>query len=470
MRSLSSQPPSKPLPKDQLPPESPKSDKAGASSHHHPAVAPSPATPTLEDLMSQEGVPDNEELVAALNAAPPQEQRQWIQKAVEWFEGRTIATLTPAAIRDYVVLAHVQVTPANKQLLKSYFDSLCNKVKDGSFGEELLIQSLVYVLANIDPAIFAGDPQPLLYLGKNLLEKLNPSQREFKQADYPSARASLEALFQAFVLAKEVAPRHLNVQEGSLYQSFRSRLQEIIDRAQYYPASYHARLIKQTLQLLEDPQIGWKDNSRRVFQGLLGATNLMAVGQGLASLELKPAQLQAGIDLLQKAFRGQRIQPEPWYSELLSLEEAMLRCLQEGALRAYPEPAALVQRAKDIPAQCRPLERLAAFFGADTINQYQQALCFGIAMQLRTLSLCGPTPELRQGSIERLIALGQPSSWGSKTDWGTKAEVMAGLLESLALVASQSQLERVSEAAMAREALEGFTADASAAQWLVEET
>ena len=108
-------------------------------------MAPSPATPTLEDLMSQEGVPDNEELVAALNAALPQEQRQWIQKAVEWFEGRTIATLTPAAIRDYVVLAHVQVTPANKQLLKSYFDSLCNKVKAGSFGEELLIQSLVYV-------------------------------------------------------------------------------------------------------------------------------------------------------------------------------------------------------------------------------------------------------------------------------------------------------------------------------------
>ena len=87
-------------------------------------------------------------------------------------------------------------------------------------------------LANIDPAIFAGDPQPLLYLGKNLLEKLNPSQREFKQADYPSARASLEALFQAFVLAKEVAPRHLNVQEGSLYQSFRSRLQAIIDRVE----------------------------------------------------------------------------------------------------------------------------------------------------------------------------------------------------------------------------------------------
>ena len=76
------------------------------------------------------------------------------------------------------------------------------------------IQALVYVLANIDPAIFAGNPQSLLGLGDNLLEKLNPSQRDFKQADYPSARASIEALFQALFLAKEVAPRYLNLQDS----------------------------------------------------------------------------------------------------------------------------------------------------------------------------------------------------------------------------------------------------------------
>ena len=181
----------------------------------------------------------------------------------------------------------------------------------------------------------------------------------------------------------------------------------------------------------------------------------MAVGQGLASLELKPAQLQAGIDLLQKAFRGQRIQPEPWYKELLSLEEAVLRSLQEGALRAYPEPAALVQRAKDISAQCRPLERLAAFFGADTINQYQQALCFGIAMQLQILSLEGPNPEVRTGSIKRIIALTRPDAWGSNAD------VMFGLLDTLALVTSQSHSSRSAEVARAREALEALSPELS---------
>ena len=86
----------------------------------------------------------------------------------------------------------------------------------------------------------------------------------------------------------------------------------------------------------------------------------------------------------------------------------MVQCLQQQALASYPEPTELVQRAKDIPAQCRKRERLAALIGSDKINQYKQAFRFGIVMQLRTLSLAGPTPELRQGSIERLIALGQP--------------------------------------------------------------
>ena len=220
----------------------------------------------------------------------------------------------------------------------------------------------------------------------------------------------------------------------------------------------------QTLRLLESSEPDLEGNLRRIAQGLLGVANLVAVGQGLATGELKPAELQEGIGLLQQAFEGQRIQPEAWYSELLSLEAAMVQCLQQQALASYPEPTELVQRAKDIPAQCRKRERLAALIGSDKINQYKQAFRFGIVMQLRTLSLAGPTPELRQGSIERLIALGQPSSWGPKT------EVMAGLRESLALVASQSQSERASEATSAREALEGFPGAASAAQRIVGET
>ena len=433
-------------------------------------VASSPATlSALQQLMIQEGVPETETLVSALNTATPQEQCLWISGAIQWFIVQPVETLSlkPAAIRDYATLAHIHVTPENRHLLEGYLHSLCSKVKDGSFGEKPLIQALAYALAHIDIAVFAdSDPQTLLTLGRSLLSKLDPSQRELRQEDYPSACASLEALFHTFLLIQKVAPDYLNVQDGRLYQHFRSSLQKIIDRAQYYPVRYQARILMQTLRLLEAPEPDLERNLRRVGQGLLGVlgvANLVAVGQGLAIGELKPAELQAGIALLQKAFERRRIQPEPWYSELLSLKEVMLQCLKGRDLRFYPEPAALEHRVQDIPAQCRKRERLAAFVGADKVNQYKQALRFGIVMQLRTLSLAGPTPEIRQGSIERLIALGQPSSWGSKT------EVMAGLLESLALVATQSQSDRAVEAAMAKAALSALITGTSAAQWLLGE-
>ena len=424
----------------------------------------STATPsTLEQLMSREGVPDNDTLVVALNAAAPEEQSPWIKAAIQWFATQPIETLSPAAIRDYAALAHVRSMRENKDLLKNYFDSLCNKVKGEYHGEKPLIQALAYALAHIERDIFKEDPQPLIALGKNLLAKLDPNQREFKQADYPSAHASLEALSQTLFLVRKIAPGHLNVRDHSLYQNFRRQLQAIADRSQYYPVCYQARLLKQTLRLLEDSSPNLDSKLKRIGQGLLGAANLVVVGQGLATGELKLAEFQEGIALLKRAFERQRIEPEAWYSKLLSLEEAMLCCFDGRDLRFYPEPAVLVQRAKDISAQCGKLEQVAAAFGADKIKQYKQALRFGIVMQLRTLSLCGPTPEIRQGSIERLIALAQPVYWGSKTG------VMAGLLDSLALVAVQSQAERASEAAMAKAALEALKTEISATQWLAGE-
>ena len=161
-------------------------------------------------------------------------------------------------------------------------------------------------------------------------------------------------------------------------------------------------------------------------------------------MELKPAELQEGIDLLQQAFAGQRIQPKAWYRELLSLEGKMVQCLQQQELAPYPEPAALEQQAQSLREQGEDLSIL----GQQSIQRDCKTFCFGIAIQLSTLALCGPTPAVRTGSIERLIALVQPTAWGSDTN------VMAGLLDGLALVAAQSQAARGREAAMAREALE----------------
>ena len=396
--------------------------------------------------MSREDVPYNQDLVAALNAAPPQEQRQWIEAAIQWLVNQPNENLPPAAIGDYAALAHVQVTPENRELLERYCHTLGKKVEESS-GDESLITALAYALAHLDPAIFAGDPTPLQALADSLLEKLDPTKRDFSNNDYPSARASFEALFQALSLAKEVTPGPLNVREVDLYQSFRSRLQEIIDRDPYYPVTYHARILKQTLQLLEDPEPDLESNLRRISQGLLRAANLVAADQGLASLELKPAELQEGIDLLQQAFAGQHIQPKAWYRELLSLEGKMVQCLQQQELAPYPEPAALEQQAQSLHEQDEDLSIL----GQQSIQRDCKTFCFGIAMQLSTLALYGPTPAVRTGSIERLIALVQP--------WGSDTNVMAGLLDGLALVAAQSQAARGREAAMARQALERLAAE-----------
>ena len=420
---------------------------AEEASSSSPIVSLSTATSgTLEHLMSQGSVPDSDTLLAALNAAPPKEQCAWITAALSWFGDTTIVQLPPAALRDYAALAHVQVTPENRVLLKRYFRSLSKRVEERS-GDELFIQALAYVLAHLDPDIFAGSPQSLLDLGTNLLAKLNSSQRQLKQADYPSVRAILEALSQTLFLVYEVASSKPNVRAQRLYRSFQRRLQEITDRAQYYPITYHARILQQTLSLLKNLKKEHKSNFRRVLPGLLGAANLGAAGQGLAIGDLHPTELQEDIQLLKNAWQQQGIQPERWYGELVNLEEAMSWCLEQEDLSLYPDAKTLNNLLEDIPTQRRKQNTLAAFVGFGTINQGQQALRYGIVMQLSTLALCGLTPAVRISSIERLSALGYPSFWGSDTN------VLAGLLNGLALIAAQNQEARKGEAIKAQNVL-----------------
>ena len=450
-----------------------KEGEEEASSSQHPTVdpsstvvAPSTATPSaLLQLMSREDVPGNQELVLALNASPTEEQRQWISAAIQWFATQPIKNLSPAAIRDYAELARIRVTlepvtlePVTLEpvtlryiypLLSDHFRSLYNKARDGSFEQQPLIQALAYALAHIDPTVFAdGNLEMLLTLACNLLSKLDPTKHDFSKNDYRSVRPTFEALFHTLLLIQKVAPGYLQVNDKGIYQHCKNYLQKITDRAQYYPVRYQARILKQILRLLEDPAPRQEENLKRV-QGLLGAANLGAVGQELASLELKPAELQEGIDLLQKAFAGQRIQPKAWYRELLSLEGKMVQCLQQQELAPYPEPAALEQQAQSLHEQGEDLSIL----GQQSIQRDCKTFCFGIAMQLSTLALYGPTPAVRTGSIERLIALAKPEAWGADAD------VMAGLLDSLALVAAQSQAERATEAAVARKALERLAAE-----------
>ena len=441
----------------------------------------------LQKFMQQQDVSDIKRLVADLNAAPSKVQCPWLSVAIQWFATQPIKTLDPVAIRDYAALAHIRVTRENQYLLVDYFHSFCNKARDGSFEEKPLIQALTYALAHIDTAVFVdGNLRMLVTLACALLSKLAPSKRQSQQANYLSVPPTLEALFHTLLLIQKVAPGYIKADNRGLYQHCKNYLQKIIDRAQYYPVRYQACILMQTLRLLEAPDPNPQENLERLqglleapepnpqehlerlqgllgasepsqqehlerVQGLLGAANLVGVGQGLASLDLTPAELQKGIHLLQKAFAGQRIQPKAWYIQLLSLEERMLQCFQHQELAPYPEPAALKEQAQSLCEQGLNLSILGQL-GHQRIQHDRKTFCFGIAMQLTTLALYGPTLEVRTRSIERLIALAQPASWGADTN------VMAGLLDGLALVAAQRQTTRATEAAMARDVLEKLAA------------
>ena len=119
----------------------------------------------LQERMGQGDI-TSREVVEALNVAPtPEEQRalqQGIQKGIDWFNDQPVGSLTPEDLQEYSSLAHIQIQtdrPANRQLLLSYFNNLCNKIdKEYQHGEQLLIEALEYTLQNIDSAVFDGNP------------------------------------------------------------------------------------------------------------------------------------------------------------------------------------------------------------------------------------------------------------------------------------------------------------------------
>ena len=441
-------------------------------------VAPSSATPNdLKQLMSQKGVPDNDTLLAALNAAPPQEQRQWIEKAVEWFKDPLIPKY-PAAIRDYAALAHIQVTPENRHLLEDYLHSLCNKVTDDSFREKPFIQALAYALEHLDPAFFKNDPSLLTKLANALLAKLKRSENAFTQKTYPTDRITLEALFQTLFLAQKLDSGQLEQKEGSLYQNFSNQLTDLA-AVTYYPVKYYAQILKQTLELLakikdvSTRQQVWK-GCQAVLHGLEGGfyfyqgINKLIPFSSLEALSnLSTIPFKSSYSAFTKSYAIiKEILPKldreanHWYSYLLQIYDYSAQLLA-GEASSCDRIVAYLKAQKDF-LKAQQILRVSQ----PAVTKGEKALRFGIVQQLQKLSLLGPTPEVRKKIIEQLSSLSQPEAWGSD------GEVMAGLLESLALVATQSQADsdREAEATMAHEALKGFTADASAAQWLAGET
>ena len=164
----------------------------------------------LQERMAQGDIKSIEALVDSLNAAQiPEEQQalqQWIEKYIGWFKDQSVGSLTSEDLQEYSCLAHIQATPENRRLLESYFNILCNKIKENQYGEEPLIQALEYTLQNMDSKVFEGNPSKLNRLGDELLAKLNSNKDSFTKTTYPTYRSTLYALHQVLVLIQLIAP------------------------------------------------------------------------------------------------------------------------------------------------------------------------------------------------------------------------------------------------------------------------
>ncbi|MCG8340969.1 MAG: hypothetical protein MI674_06915, partial [Cytophagales bacterium] len=402
----------------------------------------------LQERMAQGDIKSTEALVDSLNAAQiPEEQQvlqQWIQKYMEWFNNQSVGnlSLTLADLQEYTSLANIQIQadkPENKRLLKSYFESLCNKIQENKYGDTPLIEALEYTLQTMDSDVFDRDPSTLIRLGNDLLDKLGTTGAVFNENVYPTHRSTLYALHQVLMLIQCIDPSQLK----ELSSRFKAQIADLKQKAQCYPVRYHVQLLEQSLQRLElgGRRTRLQDILRRVGKGLKGGISLYqggisldlgACARTLATLNINT--FQSGYRDLQEAFARQGIAAKPWYDWHQDMNHASLLSLENADEYGEFERRLQTLRDKEV---------------AMDKEEDRTALHFGIVQQLCLLALHGPSGEVRHKSIQWLEDLGQPEAWG-----GDPA-VMKGVLDGLAALTLHSQGEEKEEA---KKALDSLTA------------
>ncbi|MCG8341022.1 MAG: hypothetical protein MI674_07180, partial [Cytophagales bacterium] len=388
--------------------------------------------------------------------------------------------MTPEDLQEYSSLAHIQATPENRRLRESYFNSLCNKIKGGQYGETPLIEALEYTLQNIDSDVFEGNPSTLIWLGKDLLAKLDPSSNKFTKATYSTHRSTLYALHQTLVLIQLIDPSQWD--EG-IYSQFKEKVEAIAGNANYYPFRYHALLLDQILQRLKSEEYRARLKRMRIVDGLRAG---WAVGQAVVSMaagKLDIDALKKIYESLKAAFAREGIEAKSWYDRYQDIVQC-IHALEDirseikdflGNCKTLEDAFASEKMEEKTWYDCHQAVKYASILSLGDSNKYsvfeqglealqkaklknneegRKALCFGIVQQLRLLALHGPTEQVRKQSIQWLEDLAKPEAWGGD------AEVMEGLLDGLAIVV-HSQGE---EKEVAQEALKSLTGSSPRAE------
>ena len=283
------------------------------------------------------------------------------------------------------------------------------------FQEKPLIAALGHGLRHLPPEVFGSDPAPLTTLASQLLDKLDPQNCIFTQANYPTHGPRLDALYQALLLIQEKDPSSwVALQAGRPYEQFKSGLERIQEaRESYYPIRYHCKILLQSLRDLEwNPVLArTHDYFTRARQLTTGLFHLYKGVRAAATLDVDIESLQTACESLRAAFESARVDREAWYEWHQLLRGSCLRVLQGDT--HYP---AFEQDCQELIAKQLP-------GGLGT-----KALCYGFVLQLRQLAMFGPTALVREGSLSWLKDLSKRKPWSSDGD------LMVGLLDSLASV------------------------------------
>ncbi|MCG8340932.1 MAG: NACHT domain-containing protein, partial [Cytophagales bacterium] len=447
----------------------------------------------LQERVNKEDIKSTAALVEAFNAAQTQEEQealqQWIEKYIKWFNEQPVGNLTlnPATPQEYTCLAHIQADkPENKWLLKSYFESLCNKIQENKYGYIPLIQALEYTLQNMDSQVFDGNPSTLIRLGNDLLDKLASDRNAFSKKNYPTHRSTLYALHQVLVLIQLIDPSQW---EEKICHRFKERIEDL-KLANYYPFRYQALLLEQILERLKSPEYQERLKGIRRAHGLRAGLALVQVVVSVAFLRPDTDAFQRAIASFQAAFQREGVEKKTFHdwcqdlSECISALKATGGEIKDFLGECHSLKAAFASEKMEEKTwfDCHHDMKYASLLSLKDASKYGnfeqnleaalpkanlkrdeegcKALRFGIVDQLCLLALEGPTDEVRTKSIQWVKELAQPEAWGGDQ------EVMEELLDGLVTIAKHSQGGAKEEAEGALKSLTASSPRAKPARFL----
>ena len=223
-----------------------------------------------------------EELVTAFDKEDVPEHKlglgELIRKVICSFNDMHVRAVTNnrgEAVREYFALCKLDSAgDEHLLLLKDFFDGLRDKLYSDVLNNRHLMEAIEHTLQSVDNEVFEDDPSCLVHLVQFLLEVFDPERTSFSREMFPVQCSAMHALHQSVRILHDISSSSWdpNKFEGP-YVKFKDWCQRVIDAAEHYPVKYHAKLLQQSLTLLQSSKRGTRhaNNARRIANLLYGA-------------------------------------------------------------------------------------------------------------------------------------------------------------------------------------------------------